>query len=96
LIGIDVGTTGARAVVIDARGTLVASATEEYPLYSPKPSWAEQEPADWWEATKLTLRRVVASRKVKAAEVAGVGLTGQMHGSVFLDRDNRVIRPAIL
>jgi xylulokinase len=96
LIGIDVGTTGARAVVIDARGRLVASATEEYPLYSPKPSWAEQEPADWWGATKLALRRVLASRKVKAAEVAGVGLTGQMHGSVFLDRDNRVIRPAIL
>lgn len=96
LIGIDVGTTGAKALLIDENGTVVASATEEYPLLTPRPLWAEQDPADWWRATVRSIGRVLADSGAKAADIKGLGLSGQMHGSVFLDENNQVIRPAIL
>jgi len=96
LIGIDVGTSGTKALAVDRRGRVGASATVEYPLSSPRPNWAEQSPADWWHATLDALRRLAAEPRVKRGGVAGIGLTGQMHGSVFLDKDNTVLRPAIL
>lgn len=96
LLGIDVGTSGTKALLIDENGTVVAQATSEYPLYTPKPLWAEQEPADWWRATCASIREVLSKAGVQGGEVRGVGLSGQMHGSVFLDEDNQVIRPAIL
>jgi len=96
LLGIDIGTSGAKTLLIDTAGHRLASATVEYPLYTPHPLWAEQNPADWWAATTRGVRQVLEQAKEDPAEIAGIGLSGQMHGSVFLDADNQVIRPAIL
>ena len=96
LIGVDVGTTGAKTLLINDRGDLLASVTEEYPLYSPRPLWAEQDPADWWRGTCDSIKGVLARSGVDPKDVRGLGLSGQMHGSVFLDASNAVIRPAIL
>ena len=96
IIGVDVGTSGTKAVAMDAKGTLLASALVEYPLLTPKPGWAEQDPASWKSASLAALKQLAASPKVKAGDVKGIGLTGQMHGSVFLDADNNVLRNALL
>jgi xylulokinase len=93
LIGLDVGTGGARAVAVEESGEIVAEASSEYPLQSPRPGWTEQDPADWWGGTKEVLKKVAAEAR---EQVAGIGLTGQMHGSVFLDASDEVIRPALL
>jgi xylulokinase len=93
LIGLDVGTGGARAVAVDESGEIVAEASSEYPLHSPHPGWTEQDPADWWEGAKEIIRKVATDA---GEQVAGIGLTGQMHGSVFLDSSDAVIRPALL
>lgn len=92
LVGLDVGTGGARAVAVDDSGEIVAEASSEYPLHTPRPGWTEQDPEDWWKGAKEVLAKVAA----EAGEVGGIGLTGQMHGSVFLDGSDRVIRPALL
>jgi xylulokinase len=92
-IGVDLGTTGARAVRIDSRGALVASETAAYPLLTPQPGWTEQEPEDWWRAALIAIRAVVAARDTP---VVALGVTGQMHGAVFLDDHDESIRPAIL
>jgi xylulokinase len=92
LLGIDVSTTGSTALLIDERGAVVARATNEYPLSTPRPLWSEQNPEDWWTATVKSVREVVA----KGGAPAAVGLTGQMHGLVMLDGGGRVLRPAIL
>ena len=91
LVGLDVGTGGARAVAVDESGEVVAEASSEYPLHTPRPGWTEQDPADWWDGAKDVLGKVA-----EAGEVGGIGLTGQMHGSVFLDASDQVIRPALL
>ena len=65
-------------------------------MHSPRPGWAEQDPEDWWTATVRTVRQVLQQAKLRAADIGGIGLSGQMHGSVFLDRNNEVIRPALL
>lgn len=96
LLGIDVGTSGTKALLIDESGKVVARAVSDYPLYTPKPLWAEQEPTDWWRATCESIREVLNRAGATGEEVKGVGLSGQMHGSVFLDENNQVIRPAIL
>jgi len=96
LLGIDVGTTGAKTILVDHRGKVIARATVEYPLYSPQPGWSEQEPEDWWQATVESIRQVLAQSGVGANRIVGLGLSGQMHGSVFLDRDGQVIRRALL
>ncbi len=96
LLGIDVGTSGVKALMIDTHGRVLASATESYPLLTPKPLWAEQNPEDWWRATCEAIRSLFDQSGISPAEVKGVGLSGQMHGSVFLDADSRVIRPALL
>ena len=96
LIGIDVGTTGAKTILVDEKGTLLASAIEEYPLHTPQPKWAEQDPEDWWQATVKSIQRVLGDAKVPASEIKGLGLSGQMHGLVMLDANHRVLRPAIL
>ena len=95
-LGMDVGTSGTKALAIDESGAVVASALVEYPLLSPKPNWAEQDPADWKRAAIEALRQLAHAPGVNADEVKGLGLTGQMHGSVFLDADNQVLRNAIL
>jgi xylulokinase len=95
-IGIDIGTTGARGVGVDEGGRVVATATSGYPLLSPRPQWTEQEPAAWWQAAHTVLTEIVSSIGGQRGIVAGIGLTGQMHGSVFLDAAGEVIRPALL
>ncbi|HXM58114.1 MAG TPA: xylulokinase [Candidatus Dormibacteraeota bacterium] len=96
LLGLDVGTTGARAVAVDESGRVRAAASAEYPLSTPRPGWAEQDPADWWDGARSALRRVAAECTDASDGIAGLGLTGQMHGSVFLDGADAVIRPALL
>ena len=96
LLGIDVGTTGSKALLIDADGAVKASATTEYPMFIPQPLWAEQHPADWWAATGTSVRRVLDEGGVPPGQVAGVGLTGQMHGLVLLDGQGEVLRPCIM
>jgi xylulokinase len=94
LLGLDIGTTGARAVSVrTADGELLAEATAEYELLRPKPGWTEQRPEDWWKATCRVLSEVATRLE---EPVAGLGLAGQMHGSVFLDESDEVIRPALL
>ncbi len=93
LIGLDVGTTGARAIAIDLDGDVIATASAAYPLSTPRPGWTEQDPDDWWRATQAVLNQVVAG---STTPPMAIGLTGQMHGSVFLDEADRVIRPALL
>jgi xylulokinase len=94
LLGLDVSTTGAKALLIDEAGKVIASATEEYPLHTPHPLWSEQDPEDWWRGMQSAVQRVLAI--ADPTEISAVGLTGQMHGLVLLDRDDRVLRPAIL
>jgi len=96
LLGIDVGTTGSKALLIDADGAVIASATTEYPMFTPQPLWAEQNPADWWTATVTSIRQVLEQGDVRPDQVAGVGLTGQMHGLVLLDGAGEVLRPCIM
>src|SRR5262245_19905666 len=95
-LGIDIGTSGTKVLAMRKDGKILASATFEYPLSNPRPGWSEQKPEDWWQATVKGVRSVIKKGKLKPADVAGIGLSGQMHGSVFLDARQQVIRPAIL
>jgi xylulokinase len=96
LLGIDVGTTGSKALLVDATGAVTASATTEYPMFTPQPLWSEQNPADWWSATVTSIQQVLEQGGVTAEQVAGLGLTGQMHGLVLLDAQGEVLRPCIM
>lgn len=96
LLGIDIGTSGAKAVIIDVEGNSVASATCEYPMYTPRPLWCEQDPLDWWSATVLAIRKALDKIGVAAGQIEGVGLTGQMHGLVLLDKWGKSLRPCIM
>lgn len=95
-IGVDVGTTGAQAVAVDEEGSVVATASSAFALLTPRPQWTEQDPSEWWRAVREVLG--LATRRVadRGGRVGGLGLTGQMHGSVFLDASGDVIRPALL
>ncbi len=95
-LGLDIGTSGTKALLVDERGTKIASDTQEYPLSTPRPLWAEQDPADWWAGCVAATRAVLRGAGVDGSAIAGIGLSGQMHGSVFLDKDNNVLRPALL
>ncbi|MBC7236708.1 MAG: xylulokinase [Chloroflexi bacterium] len=96
LLGIDVGTTGTKALLINEAGGVVANATYEYPMYTPRPQWAEQDPEDWWQACIKAIRRVLRDADIRADEIHGIGLTGQMHGMVMLDAQGKVLRPCIM
>ena len=97
LIGIDVGTTGTRAIVIDAGGRIIGSATHEHvPFASPETGWAEQDPRDWWQATCGAVPAALAAAGITGEEITAVGFSGQMHGSVLLDDRGEVIRPALI
>jgi xylulokinase len=93
-IGIDIGTSGAKAVLLSANGAVLARAGAAYPLLTPRPGWTEQEPEAWWRASVTVLRQL--KRQSSGHEIAGIGLSGQMHGSVFLDAAGEPIRPALL
>lgn len=96
LLGIDIGTSGTKTVLFDEIGNAVSSALKEYPLYKPNIGWAEQDPEDWWKATYETIKEVLYKSCVNAKDVKGIGLSGQMHGAVLLDRDWKVLRKAII
>jgi xylulokinase len=96
LIGLDIGTSGAKALLCDADGRVLATMLAEYPLSTPRPLWSEQDPADWWQGAQTAIRAVVQQSGVDVSQIIGLGLTGQMHGAVFLDRHDKVIRPALL
>ncbi|MCS7125907.1 MAG: xylulokinase [Aigarchaeota archaeon] len=95
-LGVDVGTTGCKVVAIDELGNLLDSETVEYPIYTPRPGWTEQNPEDWWNAAKEAIKRITSRKRVSPELIQGVGLTGQMHGLVIIDSEDKVIRPAIL
>lgn len=95
-LGVDIGTSGTKTLLIDPTGKILAEATETYPLSHPRPMWSEQNPEHWWKATVKTIKSVVKKARVQPADVKGIGLSGQMHGSVFLDKNDQVIRPALL
>ena len=93
LVGLDVGTSGTRALAVSTDGAVVAEATSRYEPDSPRPGWSEQRPEDWWRAAREVLAAVAAGA---GDEIVGLGLAGQMHGAVFLDSAGEVIRPALL
>lgn len=95
MLGIDIGTTGARALLVNEKGHVVDTAKEEYPLLTPRPGWAEQDPQEWWKAAARVVRQLVDSG-VSPSKIAAVGLSGQMHGLVPMDAADRPLRPALL
>lgn len=96
LLGLDVSTTGAKALLIDEEGRVINSATTPLTLQTPRPLWSEQNPKEWWQGIKRSIKTVLAEADVSLAAIAGIGLTGQMHGLVLLNKDGEVLRPAIL
>src|SRR6266550_9364994 len=97
VLGIDVGTGGTRAVLVDRAGPIVSSATcEHVPFASPKIGWAEQDPQDWYKATGSAVRQAISAGGVNPSDISAVGLAGQMHGAVLLDENNEVLRPALI
>jgi len=95
-LGIDISTTGAKALIIDDAGMVASSATTPLSLSTPRHLWSEQEPRDWWEAVHSSIRQALKEASVSGEEISSVGLTGQMHGLVLLDEKREVLRPAIL
>jgi xylulokinase len=97
VLGIDVGTGGTRAVIVDEQGRILASATEEHEAFaSPEMGWAEQDPNDWWRAAKIAIRKATSQGAIQKDEIKSVGFSGQMHGAVMLDDAGKVVRPALI
>ncbi len=96
LMGLDIGTSGVKALLLSQNGEIITTATESYPLDTPKAGWAEQNPKDWWEAVVKVINKTINKDNINPADIAGLSLSGQMHSSVFLDENMEVIRPAIL
>src|SRR6059058_4021768 len=96
LLGIDIGTSGTKTLICDDDGKVLATAMAEHPISSPKPGWSEQDPEDWWSATISATKAVLKKAKLRGADITGIGLSGQMHGSVFLGDGERPLRPALL
>jgi len=96
LLGIDVSTTGAKALIIDASGAVIASAITSFKLSIPRPLWSEQDPHEWWTGVQNSIHQALSKAGVHGSDITGVGLTGQMHSLVLLDAHGSVLRPAIL
>lgn len=96
VIGVDLGTSGTKTVLFDEIGNVIVSHTVEYPLYQEKNGWAEQDPLDWYNATITTIKTVLDKSNIDSAEIKGIGLSGQMHGLVMLDKDFNVLRKSII
>jgi xylulokinase len=96
LLGIDVGTSGTKTVICDEKGKVLGTAMAEHPISSPKPGWSEQNPRDWWKAAISATKAVCRKAKIKGGDISGIGLSGQMHGSVFLGEGEKPLRPALL
>ena len=95
-LGIDVSTTGSKALLIDSAGSVMAVASSPHTLSTPRPLWSEQDPREWWQATTNSIRAVLKETAIDPAAIKAIGLTGQMHGLVLLDAAGEVLRPAIL
>ena len=93
-IGVDLGTSSVKLLLMDKQGTVVKTVSKEYPISFPKPGWSEQNPYDWYEQSVAGIRELTVG--IKKEEVAGISFGGQMHGLVILDENDKVIRPAIL
>src|SRR5688572_3396942 len=96
LLGIDLSTTGAKALLVDPEGRVLSSFTTPLTLSTPHALWSEQHPEDWWTATKTSIVQTLNTANASGKDVAAIGLTGQMHGLVLLDQRGHVLRPAIL
>jgi len=95
LIGIDIGTSGCKSIIIDEQGNIGSDAFCEYGLSIPKPGWCEQQPEDWWQAVKITVRKLLRDFK-PINDIKCIGLSGQMHGMVLMDRNDSILRPCII
>lgn len=95
-LGIDVGTSGTKALVCREDGLVLGVGVADHPIAHPRPGWSEQHPEDWWQSSVAAVRQALSQAQVEPKTLGGIGLSGQMHGSVFLDRHQRVLRPAIL
>ncbi len=96
-LGVDVGTGGTRAALIDAQGRVTASSTVEHvPFASPETGWAEQDPRDWWRAATLAIRDALSKSQIRPEQIGAVGFSGQMHGAVLLGKHDNVLRPSII
>lgn len=96
LMGLDIGTSGVKVLLLSKNGEVITTATESYPLDTPKSGWAEQNPIDWWEAVVKVINKTISENNVNPNDIMGLSFSGQMHSSVFLDENMEVIRPAIL
>jgi len=96
VVGCDIGTSGTKAIVVSGTGRVLSKVTVEYPLITPRPGWAEQDPATWWRAACRAVSGAMGRAKIHPRDVKAVGLSGQMHSSVFLDKRGGVLRPALL
>jgi xylulokinase len=96
VLGVDLGTSSCKSILIDETGQVIADATVGYPVYMPQANWVEQDPADWEKAVTLSIRQVLSKSNIDTGQLVGIGLSGQMHGLVALDAQGRVLRPAIL
>ncbi|MCG8509328.1 MAG: xylulokinase, partial [Rhodospirillales bacterium] len=98
LLGIDIGTSGTKTLICNEDGNVVATANAEHDIASPKPGWSEQDPLQWWDATCKATKAALKKAKLKKDDISAIGLSGQMHGSVFLDDSGsgKPLRPALL
>jgi len=96
LCGIDIGTSATKVLLCTPAGKVLATAGVEYPVYAPKPGWSEQEPGDWWTSSLQSVQAACKKAKIKPSKIDGIGLSGQMHGSVFVDKAGKSLRRALL
>ena len=95
-LGIDLGTSGVKVIILDEQDQLIAQASEPLSVSRPAPLWSEQAPSDWWQSTCAAVKTLQTHNSAELAAVKAIGLSGQMHGATLLDQDNKIIRPAIL
>ena len=95
-LGIDIGTSGTKTLVMNSRCKVLATATAEHPISAPKPGWSEQNPEDWWDSAVKATRAAIRKAKIDGKKVAGIGLSGQMHGLVITDDAGKPLRPSII
>src|SRR5688572_8527011 len=95
-LGLDIGTSSVKAIVIDARQKIIAAAGAPLKVSRPKPGWSEQKPQDWWKAVNAVVSAIARDKPKAVAAIEGIGLSGQQHGATLLDRADKVLRPAIL
>lgn len=96
LLGLDIGTSGVKALLLSEEGKVINTCSDNYPLSTPNSGWAEQMPAEWWYAVVKVINKIIKDSNIKSENIVGISLSGQMHSSVFLDKNMEVIRPAIL